>query len=78
MAQDSLDPVCSGAIQLDENSVSTRLEEGSGVVLHFDFMSESTTQVFSAGADQLVSGEFSCPHCCQFDLCRRLPLLQYC
>ena len=70
--QDSLKAVSAEAIQLETD----RLQARPQVVLHFDFMSESTTQVLSAdySTDQLFFGKLHCPcivllciagcHCC--------------
>ena len=60
-AQNTLEPVCSEAVQLEANLPSDRLEDRPQVVLHIDFMSESTTQVVSASNNHDVFPEFSYP-----------------
>ena len=55
-AQDSLGAVSAQGVQLEAISLDARPQ----VVLHFDFMSKSATQVLSAVVEHPVSGELQC------------------
>lgn len=71
-AQDTLEPETT---YMEGNSQTNKMQDRSHVVLHFDFMSDSTTQVCAAGTLWAITELALLTPI--LDLCCRLLLLQH-